>query len=371
MRPAHGLVLAAGLATALAAPAASELEAARGDAQNATSALEQRPCPAFGEKRYLGGMTDVQQIAQSAERERSYQDAALQQLQQIARDTRLDQRQRTDLQTLASWSIAASMANWSLLQVAYQAVQNPLVVRGQPYPSAPLEGARERIRRTAETGGMQGEAAEVMRRQVRAVERCVLNFNSAVFQLNQPQFDAAVDKAGTLAELGQIEQAYRAREAADRGYGKDSVDRLAARRAALVDEERMARERANAVNVADAARRQGENEKMQAEMRARLPTHLAAATRFADASQRGDERAAIAELARDIVMITPTGTFRGIEQVVEAVRRQAASGRGGSLGSPQIAQDRVVSFGRSGGMGIRTVFSFDGSNRIARMEISI
>jgi len=371
VKPAHGLVLAAGLAAAVAAQAASELEAARSDAQNATSALEQRPCPTFGEKRYLGGMTDVQQIVQSAERERSYQDTALQQLQQIARDAQLDQRQRSDLQLLASWSIAASAANWSLLQVAYQAVQNPLVVRGQPYPSVTLEGARERVRRIAETGGMQGEAAEAMRRQVRAVDRCVRSFNAAVFQLNQPQFDAAVERAGTLSELGQIEQAYRAKDAADGGFGKDSIDRLAARRAVLVDEERTAREKANAANMADAARRQGEQEKMQAELRARLPTHLAVAQRFADASQRGDERAAIAELAGDIVMITPTGTFRGIEQVVEAVRRQAASGRGGSLGSPQIAQDRVMSFGSSGGMRIRTVFSFDGSNRITRMEISI
>ncbi|MBT9489197.1 MAG: hypothetical protein IV093_16965 [Rubrivivax sp.] len=365
------LALALSLACGFAAQAASELDAARTDAEKSTNVLEQRPCPDFGDKRYLTGMTSEQQIVQSAERERSYQDTAMQQLQQIGRDKQLDQRQRTNLQTLASWSIAASMANWSLLQVANQALQNPLVARGQPYPSAALEGARERIRRVAESSGLQADAAEAVRRQVHAIDRCLTNFNKSVFQLNQPQFDAEVEKASTLAELSQVEQTYRAREAANAGHGKDSVDRLAARKSALQEEDRIAREKANAVNAADASRRRADQEKQQAEYRAKLSTYLAVAKRFTDASDRGDQRAAVAEMANDIVMSTPTGTYRGIDQVVEAVRRQAASGRAGSLGTPQITQDRIVAYGKSGGMGIRTIFSFDGSGRISRMDISI
>jgi hypothetical protein len=371
MRLARKLSLAVCLTLSVGAHASSEADAARSDAENGTNALEQRPCPDFGDKRYLGGMTNPQQIVQSAEQERSYQDTALQQLQQIVRDGQLDQRQRTELQTLASWSIAASMANWSLLQVANQALQNPLVVRGQLHPSAPLGSARERIRRTAEAAGMQPGAAEVVRRQAGAVDRCLLNFDKAVFQLNQPQFDAEVDKATTLNELGQVEQAYRAREAANAGYGKDSLERLAMRRNVLQEAERIAREKANAANVADAARRKVEMDKQEAEVLARLSTHLAVAKRFAVASLRGDQRVAMAEMANDIVMATPTGAYRGIDQVVEAVRKQAASGRGGSLGTPQITQNRVVSYGSSGGMGIKTVFSFDGNNRISRMDISI
>lgn len=371
MKRIKSLVALIGLGACVAAHGASEAEAARSDAEKGTTVLEQRPCPPFGDKRYLAGMSNTAQIAQGAEQEQRYQDQATTQLQQIARDAKLDAKQRTELQNLASWSVAASMANWSLLQVAQQAQANPLVVSGQAYPSAPIQGAVERVRRTADMGGMAADAAEVLRRQARALDRCSQAFSLAVFQLNQPQFDAAVDKASTLAELQQIEQTYRAREAAQARQGADSLDKLAARRTALVEAERAARENSQAVNAADAARRQADMEKRQSELRAKLPAWLAAAKRFAEASQRGDERAAIGELSPDIVMITPTGTFRGIDQVVSAVRRQSASGRGGSLGAPQIAGNEIVAYGSSGGMGIKTTFGFDAGDRISRMEIRI
>ncbi len=367
----HVVAFVAGLTICATSNAASELDSARSDAENGTKSLEQRPCPAFGDRKYLRGMTDAQQLSNGAEKERLYQETALRQLQQIAGDPKLEQRQRSDLQALAGWSIAASMANWSLLQVAQQALANPLIASGQPYPGAGLEGARERVRRTADSGAMPAEAAAVLRRQAGALDRCVQSFNAAIFKLNQPQFDAAVDAAANLSELGRVEQQYRTREAASGGYAADSLDKLTARRTVLAEADRVARENASAVGAADAAKRRAEAEQRQAEMRARLPTHLAVAKRFAEASQSGNERAAVAELARDVVMVTPQGTFRGIDEVVGAVRRQSASGKGGSLGTPQIADDRIVSSGQSSGYRITTTFSFDADNRISRLTISL
>jgi hypothetical protein len=371
-------VVAAALAVAGGSAIANSLEAARSDAENGTRALETRPCPAFGDRNYLRGMSEAQQIAASADKERAYQETALRQLQQIARDPQLDQRQRSKLQALASWSVAASMANWSMLQLAQQAVASPLVAGGQPYPTAVIESARERVRRLAEGGTIPGEANEIVRRQARAIDRCVEGFSAAVFKLNQPQFDAAVDGAANLAELARIEQLYRVREASSAGQGGDSMERLAAKRAALVEADRIAREAANAANAADAAKRRAEADQRraeadqrQAEARAKLPAYLAVAQRFAEAARSGNERAAINELARDVVMTTPQGTFRGIDQVVSAVRQQSASGRGGSLGTPQIADDRIISYGSSGNIRLLTTFGFDAENRIVRLHISL
>ncbi|MDB5816488.1 MAG: hypothetical protein JWQ11_128, partial [Rhizobacter sp.] len=98
---------------------------------------------------------------------------------------------------------------------------------------------------------------------------------------------------------------------------------------------------------------------------------LAVAKRFADASQGGNERAALAELSRDVVMNTPNGSYRGIDQVTVAVRQQSSSGGGGSLGTPRIDGDRILASGTAKGFRITTTFSFDGDNHISRIDISL
>ena len=364
------LGLAAALVTGVAA-AGSELDAARRDAEAGTASLEQRPCPALGDRNYVRGVTQPQQLAAAADRERAFEDGAMRQLQQLMRDRQVAPQTRSELQTLASWNIAASLANWSMLQVAQQAQASPLIAPGQPDPAALVEGARERLRQTADSAGLTPDAAGIVRRQMSAVDRCAKNFNAGIFKLNQPQFDAAVDGAATLAELNRIEQQYRAKDAAGGGYGADSLDKLHARRATLAEADRVARDNANAVSAADAEKRRAEADRRQAEIRAKLPAYLAVATRFADASRNNNERGALAELSRDVVMNTPQGSYHGIDQVVAAVRQQAAAGAGGSLGTPRIEGDRIVSNGNSGAYRIFTAFGFDAQDRISRIDITL
>ncbi len=52
----------------LVASAASELDAAKQDAERETASLEQRPCPALGDRNYVRGRTDAQQLVSAAER---------------------------------------------------------------------------------------------------------------------------------------------------------------------------------------------------------------------------------------------------------------------------------------------------------------
>lgn len=351
--------------------AASELDAAKRDAEAGTRMLEQRQCPALGDRSYLRSLGDPQALTDAAARERQYQESALRQVQQMMADPKLDQRRKANLQALASWSVTASMANWSLIALAQQALASPLIAAGQPYPTVPLEAARDRVRRMADSGAVAADAAAVMHRQAGAIDRCIPVFNAAIFKLNQPQLDAAIDSAAGPQELARLEQLYRMREAVSAGYGAESADRVAARRSAIAEAERQERDRRMAASSAEAARQRALMEQRQAELRARLPAHLAAAQRFAQASQRGDEQGAVAEMAPDIVMVTPQGTYRGVQQVIGAVRSQAASGRGGSLGTPQLVGDRVVSQGSSGQFRITTTFDFNVDSRITRLAISL
>lgn len=370
IRARSQLTFAVALAASFAANA-SEVDSARKDAESGTITLEQRPCPALGDRNYLRGLTNSQQLVTAAEKERVYEEGALRQLQQIMRDPQLAQRQRSDLRALASWSIVASMANWSMLQVAQQALADPLIAPGQPYPAALIEGARERLRQMAENSSLPAEAANVARRQAGAVERCAKSFNTAIFKLNEPQFEGAIESAKSIPDLDRVVRLYRAQDAANGGYGADSLDKLGARRAAITEAERAARENAAAVNAAEAAKRQAEAEKRQAELIAKLPVYLAVAKRFADAAQSGNERGALAELSPDVVMNTPQGNYRGINQVVAAVRQQSASGQSGSLGTPRIEGNRILANGNSGPYRIVTSFSFDDGNRISRIDVSL
>ncbi|MDB5819031.1 MAG: hypothetical protein JWQ11_2671, partial [Rhizobacter sp.] len=195
------------------AAGASELDAARGDAQKTTAALEQRKCPAFGDRNYLRGLSDPQQLTAAAEKERAYQDGAVRQLAQLARDTKVDAQMRADLSQLGSWSIAASMGNWSMLQMARQALADPSVAPGQPYPAGVIEAARERLRQMTSNAAIAPDAAATMRRQAAAVDRCTQGFNAAIFELNRPQIDAAIDAARSSADLDRVEQQYHARDA--------------------------------------------------------------------------------------------------------------------------------------------------------------
>lgn len=365
------LSLALGVVLLAGAAHASELDAARKDAESGTASLEQRPCPVLGDRTYVRGLSDGSQLTAAAQKERAYEDGAVQQLQQMARDPKLAPRQRADLQGLASWSIAASMANWSILQLAQQALANPLIAAGQPSPTVIIESASARAHQLADNNTLAPDAAAVVRRQGVALDRCTKSFTAAIFKLNQPQFDAAIGGAKSNAELNQLEQLYHARDAASAGYGGDSLDKLASRRAELTEAEQQARDNANAANAADAAKRQAEAEKRRAELRARLPAYLAVAKRFAEASQAGNERAALAELSQNVIMTTPQGSYRGIDQVTLAVRQQAAAGQKGSLGTPRIEGDRILANGSSGGYQLTTTFSFDESNHISRMDITL
>jgi hypothetical protein len=359
------------LVAASVAAHASELESARKDAEAGTRALEQRPCPALGNRSYIRGLSDAQQLVAAADRERAYVDGALRQLQQIGSDPKLAPEQRRNLQALASWSIAASMANWSMLQVAQQALANPLVENGRPHPAGLIEGARDRLSAIGGNPSMSADAASVVRRQTAALERCSGTFLAEIFKLNQPQLEAAIEGAGSTADLNRLEQVYRTRDAVTGGYGADSLDKLAMRRASIAEAERVARERAAVASAEEAARRQAEAEKRQAELNARLSGYLVVAKRFADATRNGNERAALAELSRDVVMSTPNGTYRGIDEVAGAVRQQSSSGQSGSLGTPQIAGDRIIAIGSTSGIRITTTFGFDTSNRISRLDISL
>jgi hypothetical protein len=372
------LVLVAALAASPSVYAASELESARKDAQTGTATLEQRPCPVLGDRNYLRGLSDPQQLIAAAEQERTYEEGALRQLEQIARDPQLSNKQRPPLLALASWSISASLANWSMLQLAQQALADPLVAQGKPYPTAGIESARERLRQVSENGSLNPEAADIVRRQSSVLERCSKGFATAVFKLNQPQFEAAIESAGSGAELDRVEKLYRYREAAAGNYGGDSLDRLTARRTAIAEIERVARENAAVVSAAEAAKRQEENQrwqaenaKRQAELEAKLPGYLAVAKRFTEAAQSGNERAALAQLSNDVVMTTPQGNYRGINNVADAVRRQSASGSSGSLGNPRIESGRILANGNSSGFRITTYFSFDEANKISRIDISL
>ncbi len=181
------------------------------------------------------GPTDAQQLGQRGGTGARLRGCArFSRLQQIARDPQLAPKQRTSLQSLSE--LVDRGVDGELVDTAGGAAGagKLLVEQGKSHPAGVLEGAQERLRRIGDNGVLAPDAASVVRRQIGALEKCSKSINAAIFKLNQPQFDAAIEKSVVGFRLESArKQLYRARDAASGAYGADSLDR--AHRATLDD----------------------------------------------------------------------------------------------------------------------------------------
>jgi hypothetical protein len=95
------------------------------------------------------------------------------------------------------------------------------------------------------------------------------------------------------------------------------------------------------------------------------------ARRFARAASSGNEQGALKELAEDVVMSTPSGTYRGRNEVAAAVREQNRSGKSGSMGEPFGDARGIGMRGRVGSFGVTSRLGFNADNKINRINVSL
>ncbi|MCU0884346.1 MAG: nuclear transport factor 2 family protein [Beijerinckiaceae bacterium] len=299
-------------------------------------------------------------LAQAAGRERASIDEVMATLRRVAQDQTIGEEGRGRLFALGSWQVVSSAGRLTLLRIAEQARVDPQMADGAPHPLAPLlelAGLLDQFRGS----GISGAAAMAVGRIRNRLDQCRSGLARAVIEANEPAIRTALADARTTADVRAVGQRHRL---AEDGAGLSVTGSYVQRLRTLAE--------AEAAQAADAARRASRNAPARLPAPAASavsPAQLAAAQRFITASNKGNEAAALAELSEDIELRTPEGVFRGKAEVREAVRRQSASGRSGTMGPPQSDGARVFARGRVGAFSVVSDYEFNSANKINRIVI--
>ncbi|MCG2839831.1 DUF4440 domain-containing protein [Sandaracinobacter sp. RS1-74] len=329
--------------------------AARAEAEKTVAALENRACPAPGDRGYVGGAEDAAKLAQGIRGEAAGIAQLQSTLRAMAADPNVDAASRPMLTALGNWSIVAAAARASLLQLASTAQADTRVAPGAPHPLEPLlshEAQLQQWRQGLADGGAQATFARLSAR----VAQCRAELGGAIFAANEPAFQQAVAGASSSGALRLLGQQYRL----DQDGGQHpSVSAYRTRLAELVNRETRTARAPAAAPTASAARPAG-------------PTSAQVATvsRFVAASNRQNEAAALAELADDVVLVSPNGTYRGKAAVRQAVQANAHMGRG-EMQKPVVQGSEIVALGSVGSFRMRTRFTVNSAGKISRMVTTL
>jgi hypothetical protein len=332
---------------------AAALQAATANAQQTLALLENRPCPGLGDTTYVSGFTDAAKLAASSSRELGTVSNALATLQRMLGDPELTEQARGELRFLGSWTVAAAAGRWSVLQVAEQALVDPVIVAGRPHPSSLLAETSAKLQNIAGNGVLTPDAASLISRLKAGVDRCRVANIAAVLAVNEKDALAAIARASSTSTLGSVSQTYLLQ----RGGSSVAEGQFDARYRALEQQEARASSRNKPVVAAAPA--------------GPTQAQLAVAKRFVAASNSQSEAASLAELAEDVELRTPQGTYRGKAQVKQAVRDQIASGRTGSTGEPRISDQTIIAPGRTGSFSVTTRFYFNDAGKIRLLIVSL
>lgn len=340
----------AGALSVLPCPAAGqtgEPPAAIG-AQRLLSSVEGRPCPALGERSYVAGMASPDELAAAADREMASARASMRTLERLIGDPEVSDKGRGDLVSLGSWTVAQSLANWTLLRLAQQALVDPQVAANQPFPTDVSASTENTLAQFAAARALIPNAVMLIGRLRDATARCGTVTREAIMAANEPAIRSAIEGARTPDELRQVDALYRLR----RGGGRAALLAMYDDRMRVITP-RIARVPSAPPPASGPSQAQ-----------------LATARRFVAAASRQDRAAALAELTDDVQLSTPQGSYSGKTEVSQMVAQQSANGSSGSLSPPQISGDRVVSAGRASGFNVVTRFEFSG-NKISRITVRL
>lgn len=350
-------VLAAAPALAQrASPANSQaaaVQAATANAQQALALLESRPCPALGDTGYVSGFTDAAKLAAASSRELGTAANGMATLQRMLGDPELAEKARGELRFLGSWSVAAAMSRWAVLRVAEQALVDPVIADGRRHPSMLLAETAGEVQNVMGNGILTPDAVALLARLKTGVERCRSANVAAVLSANEKDALAAIARASSTSGLQSVGQTYLMQ----RGGASVAESQFDARYRTLEAQEARASARNKPVVAAASD--------------GPTPAQMAVAKRFVAASNRQSEAASLAELADDIELRTPQGTYRGKAEVKQAVRDQIASGKSGSTGEPRISNGVIIAPGRLGSYSLTTRFYFNEGGKIRLMIVSL
>lgn len=359
------VVLLAALAAAFGMPAAAlaradnperEIAESRSGALAGLSVVEARRCPALGETGYVEGIGDSAQLRNARLGEIDFVHSGLSSLGQMAGDGRLSAAGRQQLMALGSWNVVSSLTNWTMLTIAEQALVDPQVAPGGPFPLSLIDSASAEMSRL-DLRYLAPEAGAAVQRLRSALGRCAAASYQSLLARNESSFASEVERARSTEELNALAARYQLSRASTDPAAKAFLDRIEARRARLAALVRTPRASAGAAPAVAAA--------------AFTPVQMETARRFARAASSGNEQGALKELAEDVVMSTPSGTYRGRNEVAAAVREQNRSGKSGSMGEPFGDARGIGMRGRVGSFGVTSRLGFNADNKINRINVSL
>lgn len=348
-----------GDASALARAGSPEREIAesRSGALAGLSVVEARRCPALGETGYVEGIADSTQLRNARLGEIDFVRSGLSSLGQMAGDGRLSAAGRQQLMALGSWNVVSSLTNWTMLTIAEQALVDPQVVPGGPFPLSLIDSASAEMSRL-DLRYLAPEAGAAVQRLRTALGRCAATSYQSLLVRNESSFASEVERARSTEELNALAARYQLSRASTEPAAKAFLDRIEARRAKLAALVRAPRAPAGTRPAGVGAA-------------AFTPVQMETARRFARAASSGNEQGALKELAEDVVMSTPSGTYRGRNEVAAAVREQNKSGKSGSMGEPFGDARGIGMRGRVGSFGVTSRLGFNAENKINRINVSL
>lgn len=318
-------------------------------AQRLLASIENRPCPAFGDRTYINGLNGADQLATAADREIGNARQAMQTLERLVNDPDVSEKARANLVGLGSWTVAQSLANWTLLRLGQQAQVDPAIVPGQPFPTDIATGAQNTLAQFAAARALTPDAAMLVGRLRDATGKCAMAAREAVMATNDAAIRSAIAGARSPDDLRRINETFQIRQAG----GRTPV------LAAWEDRLRAVTPRSTRAPAVAATTSSGPT---QAE--------LAVVRRFVAAANRQDKSGALAELTDDVQLITPNGRYSGKAEVSQAVAQQSSKGSSGGLSAPTISGGNIVSSGRASGFNVVTYFELRGG-KISRMTIRL
>lgn len=333
-----------------------EMAEARSGALAGLSAIEQRPCPDFGTTDYVEGISDPAQLRAARASEFQYVRSSLDSLNRMAADSRLSAQGKQQLAALGSWNIATSLSNWTLLTIAEQAMVDPQVAAGAPFPLALIDGASSDAARL-DLRMLAPEAAGAVQRMRSALARCASAGYQSLLTRNEDSFGAEVDRSRTNDELAALAARYQLSRAPQDPTVQAFQKRIESRRTQLAAMVRTPK--------APPAGRPA------AAPPAFTAQQMETTRRFLRAAATSNEQGALRELSDDVVMATPNGVYRGRSEVAAAVREQNANGRSGSMGEPFADSRGIAVRGRVSSFGVISRFSFNAANKINRINVSL
>lgn len=345
-----------GSALARAANPEREIAESRAGALAGIAVVEQRRCPALGEAGYVEGVVDGSQLRSARLSEVDFVRSGLASLGQMAGDARLSAAGRQQLVALGSWNVVTSLTNWTMLTIAEQALADPQVAPSGPFPLALIDSASGEMARL-DFRHLAPEAASAAQRLRGALGRCAAVSYQSLLASNESRFSGEVDRARTNEELNALAARYQLSRASQEPAAQPFLNRIETRRAqlaALVRNTRAPSGSRPAVAVA-----------------AFTPQQMETARRFVRAASTSNEQGALKELADDVVMSTPSGTYRGRSEVAAAVREQNKSGKSGSMGEPFGDARGIAMRGRVGSFGVTSRLGFNAENKINRINVSL